>query len=216
MARKTKTEAARTRSAILDAAEIEMESRGVSGASFQRIAQRAHVTRGAIYWHFDGRDSLLAAMVARTYLPLRDLQHCLRSEQPEQRPETTLQQMLLHGLNRLATDAHHRRVCHIMTHCCEHINDDHPVAALLREGFEESRSVVTGLLREAGDAGQLQPHVSPDDASDMIMAFMCGVYHCSLRYPDLYATRRDWEPMLDALLSGLFAPADNAVPASAE
>src|SRR5699024_11889295 len=109
------------------AAEMEMQSCGVSGASFQRIARRANVTRGAIYWHFADKDALLVAMVERTYLPLRDLQHSLRTEQPGQGPRTTLRDMLLHGLNRLASDAHHRRVCQLFTHLCDNINVYHPL-----------------------------------------------------------------------------------------
>lgn len=208
MIRKTKSEAAQTRCAILDAAEMEMQTRGVSGASFERIAKRANVTRGAIYWHFDDKDALLLAMVERTYLPLRDLQRSLRSEHPDQRPETTLREMLLHGLNRLATDPRHQRVCYILTHCFENIRGNHQVFVLVRTGFEEARTVVYDLCCEAENDGLLQPHVTPDNASDVIMAFMGGVYHCSLRYPALYPAQRNWVPIVDALLNGLFVHAE--------
>jgi len=208
MARKTKAEAARTRSDILDAAEIEMQESGVSGASFERIARRANVTRGAIYWHFDDKAALLTAMVERTYLPLRDLRHSLRSEQPDQPPTSVLRDMLLHGLDRLATDAHHRRVSHIIAHCREDSQDDHPIGELLRNSFEDTRNVAHELCREAQEQGLLQPRLQPDDAADMIMAFMLGVYNCSLRYADLYSAERDWEPIVDALLAGLFLPVD--------
>src|SRR5699024_11091501 len=96
------------------------------------------------------------------------------------------------------------RVCHIITQCCENINDNHPVAVLMRDGFEDSLAVVRALCGEAENLHLLQPHVTPENASDMIMAFMCGVYTCSLRHPDLYAAKRDWAPIVDALLGGLF------------
>ncbi|HLQ86516.1 MAG TPA: TetR family transcriptional regulator [Salinisphaeraceae bacterium] len=204
MARKTKTRAAQTRSAILDAAEREMQARGVSGASFERIAQRASVTRGAIYWHFADKDALLTAMVERTYLPLRDLQYSLRNELPHQEAPAILRAMLLHGLERLASDAHHRRVCHILTHGYENTDPDHPVAVLMRNAFEESRVVVHDLCQQAADADQLQPQVTVDNACDLVMAFMCGVYSCSLRYNELFTVQRDWRPMVATLLSGLF------------
>lgn len=208
MVRKTKTEAARTRSVILDAAEAEMQVSGVSGASFQRIACRAKLTRGAIYWHFKDRDALLSAMVARTYLPLRDLQDSLHAELPEQPAGTILREMLLHGLNRLANDAHHRRVCHIVAHCCEGTGDGNPVADWMRTVFEDSWQVLKGLCRDAEASGQLQAHINADMACDMILAFMCGVYDCCLRYPDLYTAQRNWEPIVDALLDGIFAHTD--------
>lgn len=204
MARKTKSEAARTRNAILDAAEAEMQASGVSGASFERIARRAGLTRGAIYWHFKDKDALLSAMVARTYLPLRDLQNSLHAELPDQPAATILRQMLVHGLDRLASDSHHRAVCHIVAHCCEDTADGTPVATLMHTAFVDSRVVVHSLCRDAADQGQLQPHIDANIASDMIMAFMCGVYDCCLRYPDLYTAKRNWEPIIDALLNGLF------------
>lgn len=216
MARKTRTEAARTRSAILDAAEMEMQERGVSGASFERIARRANVTRGAIYWHFADRDALLRAMVERTDLPLRDLQYNLRREQPNQQPRTTLREMLLHGLTRLATDSHHRRVCHIMMLGSEKIDKSDPVSNLLHTGFEDSRNVVNHLCTEAENNGSLQPHITPNQASDVIMAFMCGVYNCSLRHGDLYPAKRDWAPIVDALLNGLFVGSDTPEAAPVE
>lgn len=216
MARKTKSEAARTRDAILDAAETEMQARGIAGASFERIAKRAHVTRGAIYWHFDDKNALLAAMVERTYLPLRDLQRSLRSQAPDQGPQTTLRAMLLHGLERLATDAHHRKVCDILTNCSAAINENHPVASLMRTSFEDSRNVVHELCRSAENSALLSPCLTPGDATDMVMAFMCGVYNCSLRHGDLYPAKRDWVPIVDALLNGLFVGSDTPEPTPVE
>lgn len=206
MARKTKSESAQTRNAILDAAEIEMQARGVAGASFERIARRANVTRGAIYWHFDDKEALLGAMIARTYLPLRDLRQYLSQDLPGHDPVGLLREMLLHGLNRLANDPHHRRVCHILLHRCEVTDKGHPAADLMRTAFEDSRAVLVSLCREAEQASQLHPLSSVDGASDMILSFMCGVYDCSLRHPDLYDANRDWAPVVDALFTGLFRP----------
>src|SRR5215468_10863238 len=65
MVRRTKEEALETRNRILDAAERIFEKRGVSRTSLQDIAEAAGVTRGAIYWHFKGKDELFAAMMER-------------------------------------------------------------------------------------------------------------------------------------------------------
>lgn len=204
MARKTKIESAQTRCAILDAAEIEMQARGVASASFERIARRANVTRGAIYWHFDDKTALLGAMIARTHLPMRDLRQCLSAALPDHDPVGLLRSMLLHGLNRLAADAHHRRVCHIILHRCEVTDEGHPAAELMRAAFEDCRDVLVSLCREAEQTDQINPAVGVDNTSDMILSFMSGVYDCSLRHPDLYRADRDWEPIVDALLAGLF------------
>src|SRR5213082_1462422 len=70
MARRTKEEALETRHRILDAAERIFERRGVSRTSLQDIAEAAGVTRGAIYWHFDGKEALFTAMMERATMPM--------------------------------------------------------------------------------------------------------------------------------------------------
>ncbi|GAB3681287.1 TetR family transcriptional regulator [Salinisphaera aquimarina] len=204
MARKTKFESAQTRERILDAAEIEMQARGVSQTSLERIAARADVTRGAIYWHFAHKRALLEAMLSRTHLPLRDLRQCLSQHIPGNEPLRLLREMMLHGLHRLATDAQHRRVCHIILHRCEITEQGHPADALMGAMFEDARAVMLSLCSEIAAQKQLYEPLAPQDATDMIMAFMSGNYECVLRHPDIYNAKRDWQPIVDALLSGIF------------
>ncbi|MES1949928.1 TetR family transcriptional regulator [Salinisphaera sp. S4-8] len=207
MARRTKHESAQTRETILDAAEIEMQKRGVSQTSLDRIARRAEVTRGAIYWHFADKRALLEAMVARTHLPLRDLRQCLSQHIPGNEPLWLLREMMRHGLERLGHDARHQRVCHIVLHRCEVTEDGHPADALIQAMFEDAREVLVSLCSEIAELDQLHSQLSAASASDMLMAFMCGHYECVLRHPDTYAADRDWGVLVDAALRGLVTPA---------
>ena len=69
MVRRTKQEAQQTRHALLDAAELVFEQRGVAGTSLQEVAEAAGVTRGAVYWHFRDKADLYNAMMDRAVLP---------------------------------------------------------------------------------------------------------------------------------------------------
>lgn len=62
MARKTKQEAEETRSRILSAASDIFIEQGVSNASLEMIAEKANVTRGAIYWHFRNKADIFEAL----------------------------------------------------------------------------------------------------------------------------------------------------------
>ena len=63
MARKTKEEAQATReSAVLAALDLFSE-KGYARTTFCDIAKKIGMTRGAVYWHFDNKPALLAAMV---------------------------------------------------------------------------------------------------------------------------------------------------------
>ncbi|TDF80712.1 TetR family transcriptional regulator [Pseudomonas sp. H9] len=70
MARKTAAEAARTRRTILQAAGDLFSREGVSDTTLEQIARQANVTRGAIYWHFKGKQDLLDTLFNEQRLPL--------------------------------------------------------------------------------------------------------------------------------------------------
>ncbi|WP_327163297.1 TetR family transcriptional regulator [Pseudomonas plecoglossicida] len=55
MARKTSAEAEETRQRIIDAAVEVFAAQGVPDATLDQIARMAGVTRGAVYWHFNGK-----------------------------------------------------------------------------------------------------------------------------------------------------------------
>ncbi|MNZ75522.1 HTH-type transcriptional regulator SrpR [compost metagenome] len=72
MARKTPAEAARTRKKILDAAGEIFSRDGIAETTLEQIAQQAGVTRGAIYWHFKGKQDLLQTLFDEQKLPLEN------------------------------------------------------------------------------------------------------------------------------------------------
>ena len=57
--RKTKKDSELTRQSLLDAALEVFYSKGVTKATINDIAQKAHVTRGALYWHFKNKEEVL-------------------------------------------------------------------------------------------------------------------------------------------------------------
>ncbi len=63
MARKTKEDAQATRESVLIAALGLFSEKGYSRTTFADIAKKIGMTRGAVYWHFDNKPALLAAMV---------------------------------------------------------------------------------------------------------------------------------------------------------
>ena len=57
MARKTKEEAAETRTNVLMAALDLFAEKGYSRTTLGGIAKRIGMTRGAVYWHFDNKEA---------------------------------------------------------------------------------------------------------------------------------------------------------------
>ena len=63
MARKTKAEAAITRKRILKAALDLFILKGYERATFEDVAKRIGLSKGAVYWHFKTKPELLSALV---------------------------------------------------------------------------------------------------------------------------------------------------------
>ncbi|MBC8206550.1 MAG: TetR family transcriptional regulator [Kiritimatiellales bacterium] len=72
MARKTKEEAAVTRERMLTAALDLFTEKGYSRTTLVDIAKRIGMTRGAVYWHFDGKPALLAALMDHVHFLKED------------------------------------------------------------------------------------------------------------------------------------------------
>lgn len=67
--RRCKAEVERTRQRLLEAAERVFSDRGYAVARLEDIADVAGLTRGSIYWHFQGKPDLLDAVIDRTWFP---------------------------------------------------------------------------------------------------------------------------------------------------
>lgn len=65
MARKTKIEAEKTRARILASALSLFAKKGYANTTFTDIAARLKLTKGAVYWHFASKESLLMELVDR-------------------------------------------------------------------------------------------------------------------------------------------------------
>lgn len=63
MVRRTKENAEQTRNAILDSALDLFYEKGFTRTTFDEIAKRIELTKGAVYWHFRNKADLLTALI---------------------------------------------------------------------------------------------------------------------------------------------------------
>ena len=63
MARKSKEEALETRNRILTAAVDLIAEKGYARTTFEDIAERLELTKGAVYWHFKTKPDLLSELI---------------------------------------------------------------------------------------------------------------------------------------------------------
>ena len=80
MSRRTKEEAERTRARILASALSLFVKRGYEKTTFTDIAARLKMTKGAVYWHFETKETLLVELVREM---MEKFQHRLEESLPK-------------------------------------------------------------------------------------------------------------------------------------
>jgi AcrR family transcriptional regulator len=87
MARTTGSTAEITRERILDAARELFAERGYAGTSIRDIAERLAMTKAALYYHFPGKQDVLAALVEPWLLEIDALAEWAEGHRPVDRRE---------------------------------------------------------------------------------------------------------------------------------
>jgi len=179
MARKTKSEAEKTRNALLDAAEKVFYAHGVSRTSLEQIAAAAGVTRGAVYWHFRDKLQLCEAMAQRVFLPHEDMLEQLAA-QPSAQPLNDLKKSCLHSLRMIAQDKRRRNVVSILLLRCEYV--DEMIGVMERNNECKNRMLVLSekLFKQAQKLKMLKPCWTPRKAAMATQALMVGLLHAGL------------------------------------
>ena len=147
--RRTKEEAEQTRRRIMQAALGTFHRRGIARTTLEQVARAARVTRGAIYWHFSGKEELLRAIRDEVSLPLIDQGDFTLLDETGEEPLARVEQFLADLLRAVAEDQHTRLVFSVMSFRCEYVGE---LAAELEEYVRKNRRLCNALTRVYGQA----------------------------------------------------------------
>lgn len=203
MVRKTKEEAQETYGALLDAAEREFRTKGVTNTTLNEIAKAAGMTRGAIYWHFKDKTDLFQAMCDRAFLPMESLLNEIVATSDAD-PMDALRQLTSHMLILIASDERRRNVCEILFHRCEKTDE---IALLMEEkkNRRECLKRVEVILHNAVKQQKLASDTDTVLAAHAIHSYLVGLIYEWLMDPDAYNLEQHGEAMMDIFLAGLIA-----------
>jgi len=200
--RRTKTEAAATRDALLDAALSVFRDRGVAHTSLEEVAAAAGVTRGAVYWHFKDKADLFTALCERVQLPMEAML-VLAGETRQDDPLGALRELAVNCLTRLATDPRTQAVFDVIFHKCEFAAGMASVMKRQHSTDSGCLASVERLLKQAVALGQLPRNTDTRLAARCMNAYMVGVMHEWVQRPDAYDLKRAAPRMVDMVLAGL-------------
>lgn len=202
MARATKAEAQETRNRILDAAEDVFHRLGVARTSLADIAEAAHVTRGAIYWHFKNKLELFNAMCERVRLPMVEMvQESAEGEGED--PLGQLRATCLFVFRETATNPHARKVFGILFHRCEYNDAAQDFVTLQQETLNTGARNIARTLENAIAHGQLPADLDTKLAAILFQASWRGLLGNWLISPDSFDLDKDAERFVEACIDSL-------------
>lgn len=205
MARKTKDEALKTRSAILMAAEKCFYTSGALRTSLHTIAQEAGVTRGAVYWHFKDKVELLRALADSVFMPHEALMKELAKKDLED-PLSDLHAACKNTFSNLIQNAQARRVFTILTSRCEYIEEMEGVATHGRECAAQGLERLAQILEQARRKKKLSAIWTPMTAALALQSLLFGFLISEMDWPRFNGERfRRYNAAMDAFFMGLRA-----------
>lgn len=198
--RRTKAEAAATRATILDAAMQLFSQQGVAATTLDDIARAAGVTRGAIYWHFAGKEELYYTLVQERFS--RAFAHLDKLMQQPGAPLQRLRRLLIWQLAFVEENAEYRAVLELTLF--------KTAAPEMAEGMvhkakslEQMRRQLEMLIQEAIDAGELDADVDAGTAALMALGMTTGVTSLWLLDPQAFSIKAEAEALVTLFLQGL-------------
>ena len=172
----TTTRSNSSRERILECAEAVILNKGFTSTSIDDIIDKASITKGGFFYHFDGKTGLAEALVER-YLEQDDaIFHGLLAEAGEL-TEDPLHRLLIF-LKLLAQKFGNMPETHpgclVASFTYESIHFNERVHEMMLTGIRNWREMVVGQLQEIDAQYDMQPAVSHETLADMFTAVIEG------------------------------------------
>lgn len=199
--RKTKEEAAITRSRLLSAALVVFSRKGYAATTLNDIADEAQVTRGAIYWHFGSKAELYNALVqerfAEAFAGLSDV-----LSQPGT-PSENLRRFLLSTVDLVEDDPTYRAILELTLFKTEASDD-------LSEGIEQkARSMANlvhqyeALIGQAVEQGEFRRDLDVNAAALAALGLTTGLTSLWLINPGAFSLKGRARAAVDLLFRSM-------------
>jgi len=176
MARKTAVDAEVTRQKLLGAGLEVFALDGYSAATLERVAQQAGVSRGAVYWHFKGKDALLQELLDSSVLPLETFWVA----------DANLQAGLWHLQVAMQATFYQdaaRQLCEILLHRSERLAAGCAIGQRLQQAQWRFHGQIKGMLMQGVLQGELAAELDVEATCEWLRVCCTGLIFECLRQP---------------------------------
>jgi AcrR family transcriptional regulator len=156
-----------TKEAILSACLRLFARQGFEGTSMDEIARMARITKGAVYWHFPGKNALFDAILERIRASWQE--KVLRTVNTGTTPTERLEH-LFDGYVELFTQDPDR--CLFLQRIL--LGDDATFAPQVARLFRQTARFIAGILEDGQECGQFSREIEPLLTAHTILGGLSG------------------------------------------
>jgi TetR/AcrR family acrAB operon transcriptional repressor len=202
MVRRTKEDAMETRAKLLDAAETLFSENGVTHTSMMQVAEKAGVTRGAIYHHFENKMALIESLMGRIKLPIDEMREQI-AESSEFDQLEEIKARSKEFLARVQNEPQVRSIASILLHKCEYIDEVNPIKLRHVSGRNECICEVEKLFESAIEKQQLSSKLNARCSVIGLFSLVDGLIYNWLLAPDYFPLVEYGNQAIDSYINGL-------------
>ena len=175
-----------SRERILDCAQSIILQKGFAGTSIDDILDKAAITKGGFFYHFDGKLGLAHALVER-YLEQDEIIFSGLFEQAESLSEDPLHRLLIFlklladMMNQLE-ETHPGCLVVSFTYESHQFNDE--IRELIKRGISSWREMIVIRLNDIAEKSQLKGDITINALADMFISTIEGGIILSLAFRD--------------------------------
>ena len=183
--RKTKIEAQKTRQYILNAALDVFYEAGVTDATLQAIAQKACVTRGALYWYFNNKEDLFEEMCKQKHAIFLELLND-QTLNSCNNVWAHLKNSLLQLFTLISTNEQQKKFCIIMTTKCERTSNNKTITNLAQRYHKIIQTQIQRAIELSIQQGSLPAQTNPPLAVLYLESNMVGLIYMWANEPERF------------------------------
>lgn len=198
--RRTKEESIQTKEKLLDAALDVFLAKGYSATTLQDIAEYAGLTRGAVYWHFKGKEDIYRGLYERVHM--LDMAVFDEVADLELAPFEKLRELMRAIVNNIYLNERYSDYLELTTFKIEY-SEFESINREKTDTYGYAVVVMESLAQEAMDEGVIADKVPPQQVAKTLLLFIIGVCRLKFTAPDLYARADDTLAIVDNYLDSL-------------
>ena len=201
MARRTKEEAELTRLAIMRSALDIFCEKGYSKTTFDEIAKRINLTKGAVYWHFRNKPDIITTLMKEAFYRANEI---ISQKVPEITSLDDLKAYFLYDAELIKDNSEYRKFLFFIIFQMEwSVTLFNKIGGSVKEIRDFPIKKIIEALTNAQKSGEISPDINLDQMAVTVFSLWTGMLNYSISnnavagFPELFGKS------FDCLIRGL-------------